>query len=1610
MYDTHDHLIPTEHDSCAIFAIIARDARPSHDNVEQAMDALVRMGHRSGEVEGEGDGCGVMLDLPRDLWSRRLEAHGWRPSLVEEPGFFVAHLFIDRDARGQRWHVQDAVRAHFATQGITILREMTDKVVADALGPRARADEPVFWQIAAICGDVQSANLLNILFDLAVWIEREQPIHVVSLSQHTAIYKVRGTAEVLRQYYPDLHDPLCRSAATIAHSRFSTNTATAFERVQPFTLLGHNGEINTISRLRREAEMLGFTLTQNGSDSQDLNRVVEHLIAHYGLTLAEAMEIIFPPIINEVKGFGNPALRDMYMYLRQAFGPFAQGPAGIVSRHGDELVFSVDALGLRPLWFVETSTTFVFTSERGFAPIALAVADPRPLAPGEKVGVLLHKPEVPALEANEMLAYASRGMRGVAATASQHELEEDLKGSTSCLTYDQLQEHVLSMIARRYPDMSGSGRFVTAGSQTLDVVSTTDPGRHHTRPGLAGEKRAVDNLQAATGWEEDDVKQALFMAETGKEPIGSLGYDGPLAALAGRRQNLADYFKESVAVVTNPAIDREREIEHFSTRAIFGRRPSLAPHSLSAGSPHHGAAVVETVSPLIVDGRPGSHLLPPWACRRVASSAGTYSLDDLLAELEAQATAAYGHALLPQTCLCLPATREPGETIPEALHRLAGRALAAVSMGTHLIVLDNSLAFTDGHLWIDAHLAVSAVDRALRAAGMDLRRRASLVVRARSLRNLHDIVLALGLGADGVVPYEIFEVAALGEKRPNAASRLETSGPRDDDMSDSGFDPAALTRVQNVLEALRHGLEKVISTLGIHELRGYDRLFSAIGLSPEVARLLGIPNFAGSPRGGLGLTRMADEDAERELIARGEMQTGRRVPNRIYPKVWKIAGQVAVGEKPYSDFADVLAAHEHESPVSLRHVLDLRFADGPVPSPEDVDLSAGDHALPLFIGSMSFGSQGEVAYRSYAEAAKRLNMIALTGEGGEIKDMMFRYSHNRGVQIASGRFGVNSVLLNSANLIEIKIGQGAKPGEGGHLPGKKVSAKVAAARNARPGVDLISPSNNHDIYSIEDLEQIIEELKTVNPRAKISVKVPIVPNIGTIAVGIAKARADIICLSGFDGGTGAARQHALRHVGLPAEIGTLLVHRALVDAGLRASVEVWCDGGMKSGLDVVKMIMMGANRVGFATMAMVALGCTACRGCQLDTCHVGIATQIETQEEATHKGMKRFVPREFEHAVQALCRVFDAIGYEVRVLTARLGHTRMQDLVGRSDLLYQARCLDSVDMGVLLDPMQSAVYQDSGCGTTCLPARPPRSLLSRQLATETVDRVIAGERHVEVYQERTMSSERVIGTYLSGLLVRERVLEAQGTLPMQFPEFQQASLVLNDGSVPGNGLASFHVSKMHIIVHGGAQDGLAKCAVGGRVAILKARGGDGQWRDGCVGKSFAYGAQRGLFIVQGDADSRAGIRLSGADLVLGGEITAPLDDSRGALATRANIKGFAFEYMTMGRALVLGDPGPWMCSGMTGGVVYLRLRPELGFDEAAIRRRIARGAKVAVSALDEGDWASVTELLDAYRDELATGGQAEAVAHISAVHAAGKTTFVKIVPENQQVDASISTE
>ncbi len=1532
-----------EHDACAIVASIRTSGEATHGNLKRTIEALGQMGHRSGDVHSEGDGCGVLTDIPRSLWSIALEEAGRPAWLSDDRRFFVGHLMIPNGPRANVQQWQARVLALVAESGVDLLLERPGATRQQALGRLALAQEPLFWQIAGVMSRCPLEAVESRLFTLGLSIEAQTPIHVASLSSHSVVYKVRGSVETLYHYYPELRSRDYTSALTIGHARYSTNTTTIFERVQPFTLLGHNGEINTITRLREQAEMLGTQLVEGGSDSQDVNRLLETFIHQYGFTLLEALELLFPPILTEVERL--PAdLQTLYSYYRRAFGPFSQGPAAIVARYGDTCMGSVDALGLRPLWYGETEKECFFSSEKGVVPMDLLNGDPKPLAPGEKIAVTVRR-----------------------------------NAGVEVLDYPAIQQRLLELARQRFGVLD---RLALARSEDAQ-------GGARLKSPLRALVGPTPPYLTAFGWSRDDQAWARALAEQGKDPIASLGYDGPLAALSDRLHNLSDYFKEKVAVVTNPAIDREREQEHFSTQVVIGPRPPLTREDAPA------PFCLVLASPLLAGGHAGDALLPDDEYRQLAARHGTLRIEDALDAFPAE-----------RVCVLALAT-EPGETVHAAVERLADEAIVAAQAGAALLVLDDGLAFVENRGWIDPHLAVARIDKALRltprttADKLSCRRDVGLVVRSAALRNLHDLILLLGLGADAAAPYLLLETA-VGDVE-DVTMRAE--------------------RLDKTLRALNTGLEKVISTMGVHELRGYGRIFASIGLSTGLVEVLDMPNYCGSAERGLTWADLDKSVEARRQALYADKATLPPIP-RFYPLVGKALRDLAQGRAEGSAAFAALRAEEKRRPVTLRHVVGF---NAPVADaarkirPADVDASITGHTLPFVIASMSFGSQSETAFRAYAEAAHRLNIIALNGEGGEIADLMGKYPHNRGQQIASARFGVNIELLNASNLLEIKIGQGAKPGEGGHLPGSKVSAQVARARHVSPGIDLISPSNNHDIYSIEDLAQFIEELKTANPKARVAVKAPVVPGIGVIAVGIAKAGADIINLTGYDGGTGAARAHSLQHVGLPVDIGVVEAHRALLASGMRKRVELWVDGGVRSPDDVVKLMCLGANRVGFGTVAMLALGCLLCRQCKTGMCPMGITTQVKTAEEAAEQGFKSFTPLNYDAAVEGLVRLFGAFGDEIKAIAARLGVARLQDLVGRVELLEQTSHFLQFNLHDVLMPGAGA-SPDRPAGL--VPLRRPRNHLTTVVSNLVMETLAGGEKIVAFEDDRVTPVDRALGTHLAGALTRyqqhwnwppghdgvggqgeswRRPLNGNGG--SRHENAEDVYLGFYASTVPGNGLGAFSSAPLTIFVEGGAQDGVAKGLYGGRVVVLKGYNHNGVRIDGSVGKGLGYGAIDGLIVVQGNADSRACVRLSGADIIIGGEVTQPLNDALGFIGARANVKGFLCEYMTAGRVLVMGDPGPWICAGMTGGVLYLRLWPELGLDMAAIRRRIAHGANVALGPVTAEDGVNLHELLDAYAGELVRNHQHAEAERVRALYNDWERRFVKITPRKTGAEA-----
>jgi glutamate synthase (NADPH/NADH) large chain len=1526
-----------ERDACALICAVRKGGQATHGNVKRTIEALARMGHRTGIVDGEGDGVGIMTDIPRDLWAKTLTLKGLRSSLASDPSFWVAHLMIPAARRHDPQPLIEAICQRISEAGLQIYIDQPGKIDGTVLGRSAGRNEPLFWQIAGTHGQVAPERLEPVIFRVQSDIERELGVHFPSFSSRSVVYKVQGTVEILRRYYPELRDPEYASTVTLGHARYSTNTNPIFERVQPFNVIGHNGEFNTISRFRLEAQMLGIPLDPGNSDSQDIDRAIDALCMQYGFDLIEAMETIFPPFDHDLAESAHD-IKAVYHDIRRAFGPFAQGPAAVAARVGDQCVFSVDALGLRPLWVGETEKEFFASSERGVYPLDTMTIDPKPLAPGEKIALVITP---------------GRAIEVLDHSAIQRHVTERARQRGSHQTRGSRMDVWNPVMPPEPPQLTppSSGPAVAQAVRTAVSPVRTQP-LTVAAPWQVAAPAINTTVMAALGWERYHTTIVEAMAENNKELVGSLGWDGPLGALSQTRVNIADYFKETVAVVTNPAIDRERERAQFSTATFIGARPE--PGEASAD------AYLELSIPLLAGGHPA--LGDAEAHASVAAQLGTRTIEDVLACFGERAVILPTHAL-------------PGETLNEAAARLGFQAVEAVLHGAACLVLDDSEALSGETLWLDPLVATAAVDQALRNAAYspNLRRQTGLIVRSGALRDLHDVALCIGLGANALVPYALYAVGLGLAPRP----------PREALTEDE-----VITRLRNTMQALTVGVQKVTSTIGCHELRGYGLSFSSVGLSSGLAELFGTPNYFGSEKRGLTWADLQADAEARAAELRGESPARLANPDRLYPKMWKKIEDIALGELTLEQYEADMLALEREMPVSPRHVLGFSGSPQPI-SGAAVDTAVGGHDLPILIGAMSFGSQGELAYSAYAEAAARLNILCINGEGGELPSVMGKYARNRGNQIASARFGVNIDFLNSCDYLEIKIGQGAKPGEGGHLPGHKVTEQVALARKTEPWVDLISPSNNHDLYSIEDLAQLIDELKTANPRAKVSVKIPVVPGVGIIAVGVAKAGADIINITGYEGGTGAARAHSLRHVGLSAEIGLWLAHRALTESGLRDDVELWVDGGMKSGRDVVKMVCLGANRVGFGTLAMVAVGCTICRKCHEGTCHVGITTHIQTREEALERGIKHFEPREYESAVTGICNVFTMLGEDIRRWTAALGADRVQDLVGRADLLEQIGLHDRIDLRALTVPVPPLAKAPPlpGVGTRVVR---PRNTLSKMITSLIAERVAHGDPEITYDDGQVMAMDRALGTHLSGALKR-------GDIP-HHERLQAVHLSFNNSAVPGNGLGAFLDAPVDVLVEGGAQDGVGKCAQGGDITILKGLNHNGQRLDGAVGKSFAYGAQGGRFIVQGNADTRACIRLSGADVIFGGEVTTPLRDDLGALASRANLKGYACEYMTSGRVLVLGDPGPWMCAGMSGGAIYQRIQPAMGLTVDAIHRRIAAGATVEITALDEQGVDDVRDLLGYYVRTLENNNQSDTAAPIRTLLARPADHFVRIAP------------
>ena len=750
---------------------------PVREPVKAALENLQKMLHRAGNVDGEGDGCGMLVDIPRKIWAEEVRAGGHNPALVLDEA--SASRTSSSSARRTSSASATTPARSSAARGFRILAERLD------VTSRRRSARPPARRSPTSGRSAASSRMpppASGCFDLMIELERELGFHVPSFSSSTCVYKVMGAPKVLGDYYPDLATSASRpsaASATTATRPTPGPRSSACSRSRCSATTARSTRSPSCARRRGCS---ASPIHADGSDSQDLNRTIDTLIRGEGLSLAEAMEMVVPPIVNEIRSLPDE-LHRFYMYLRQAMGPFAQGPVALIARHADECVFSADALGLRPLWKVETADDYIFSSEPGVVSVHDMVSEPLPLGPGEKFLVTIDREK----RASQL--------------TSTHEMQR--------------------LVAHRWPERTGgdaAGPYDRALLTGGPLEGAEIPG--YTDAGPSEPVKVDDRVLAGFGWQRDDVKLCQQMASNGAEPIGSLGYDGPLAALSPERQNLADYFKETVAVVTNPAIDREREMEHFSVRSVFGRRPSIHDPATDTGT-------VETSFPVILGGH---HELAPLSdptYREIARDHQTYLLEDLWEEFRDRA-AAIDVALL------------ESETTQGAIDRLRQEAVKAVAEGAELLVLTDRVVYDGERRYLDPHLALSAVDQALKQFKVEpgeenLRRRCSIVLRSAAVRNVHDVVLALGMGANGVCPYVMVEVVCV------------------DDYAED---------VSNLCAALRKGIEKVISTIGIHEVRGYARQFSSIGVRPSSPRSSAPRRSPPPTKGGVGFGGLdADTDA-----------------------------------------------------------------------------------------------------------------------------------------------------------------------------------------------------------------------------------------------------------------------------------------------------------------------------------------------------------------------------------------------------------------------------------------------------------------------------------------------------------------------------------------------------------------------------------------------------------------------------------------------------------------------------------------------------------------------------------------------------------------------------
>ena len=1400
-----------EHDACGVGMVVNIHGNKSHELVDNALKVLENMEHRGAETRDKtGDGAGIMVQIPHEF----ILLQGI--PVPEKGKYGTGLVFLPKDKKAQE-SILSVMIEEIEHEGLQLMHVRTVPTCPEALGKAAREVEPEIRQIFVTgVTDDDAAMLDRKLYKIRKRIEnriQDRDFYICSLSSKNIIYKGMLTSGQLRRYFSDLSNDYFTSGLALVHSRFSTNTFPTWSLAQPFRLLAHNGEINTIRGNRgwmkaRESvlssEALGDIkdlrpIVQEGmSDSASLDNVFEFLTMS-GLSLPQAMAILVPESFNDK----NPISEDLkafYEYHSILMEPW-DGPAALLFSDGRYAGGMLDRNGLRPSRYTITKQgMMVVASEVG-------VMD---FEPGDVVSKGRLQPgKILLIDTQEGKIYYDGEIKEQLAKA--HPYREWLQ--TNRIQLEKLK----------------SGRKVENGVGDLD-------------------RKLV-----AFGFGQEDIDKTIIpMATTGQEPVAAMGNDTPLAVISDRPQLLFNYFRQQFAQVTNPAIDPIREELVMSLTEYIG-------------------AV-------------GTNILTPDAsnCKmvRLPQPVLTNTQLDILCNIRYKG--------FNTKKLTMAFEIEKGEEgLRTALDNLCHEAEASVDEGVNYIILTDRDIEAEKAA-IPSLLAVSAVHHYLISVGK--RVQTALIVESGEIRETMHAALLLGYGASALCPYMTFAIL-------------------DDLVKRGKIQEEYATAEAHYIKAVDKGLKKIMSKMGISTIRSYRgaKIFESIGLSEDLLKRyfgtevstiggIGLKEIA---RDAIRLNKMSQDSAAANGTLQNQGQFSWRKDGIVH--AWNpetIAKlQLATRQGNYEKFKDWSALVDGgEKPIFIRDFFSWKKAATPTPLDE---VEPVESIVKHFVtGAMSFGALSIEAHEALALAMNKLGTRSNTGEGGE--DNARYHSDVDGVslssktkQIASGRFGVTAEYLVNAEEIQIKVAQGAKPGEGGQLPGFKVNEIIAKTRNAIPGISLISPPPHHDIYSIEDLAQLIFDLKNINPTAAVSVKLVAESGVGTIAAGVAKAKADLIVISGAEGGTGASPASSMRFAGISPEIGLAETQQTLVMNGLRNQVRLQTDGQLKTAKDVVIMAMLGADEFSFGTLPLIVLGCVMMRKCNTNTCPMGVATQ--NPELRKH----------FEGRAEYVVNFFTFLAEQVREYLAEIGVHSLKEIIGHTELIEvnTANATEkqkTIDFARLLHKPETekALYWDRGQFTKV-----------SGVADEEIIR--AAQKSIDSQEEITLdyaikNTDRAATTMLSGVIAKKYGEQGlpDGTINIKFK-----------GSA-GQSFGAFAVRGLNIRLEGECNDYFGKGLSGGRISILPpVRSGENFHAEDNIiaGNTGLYGATSGELYINGKVGERFGVRNSGAIAVIEGA------------------GDHCCEYMTGGRVVVLGKTGRNFAAGMSGGVAYV-YDPDHTFD------------------------------------------------------------------------------